>query len=85
MQVIFLPEWLMIISYIILWPMIQILIAMLGNRIDDKHFNPDNLWLKTRKWEENGLFYKRLLNHHKNSKKNWQDKYYRKLHPLYIV
>jgi len=65
MQVIFLPEWLMIISYIILWPMIQILIAMLGNRIDDKHFNPDNLWLKTRKWEENGLFYKRLLKVHK--------------------
>ncbi len=61
MQIFFLPEWLMILSYIVIWPLIQIPIAMLGNKISDKHFNSDCFWLKTRKWEDNGLFYKRVF------------------------
>lgn len=65
MQILFLPEWLMILSYIIGWPTMQILIAMIGNKISDKHFNPNGFWLKTRKWENGGLFYKRFFKVHK--------------------
>lgn len=57
MQVIYLPGWLMLISYIILWPLMQVSIALIGNRFTNKHFDPDSWWLKTRKWEQNGDFY----------------------------
>ena len=65
MQIIFLPDWLMILSYIVLWPLIQVFIAMLGNKIGDERFNPNSFWLKTRKWEKDGLFYRKYLKVHK--------------------
>ncbi|WP_461205879.1 glycosyl-4,4'-diaponeurosporenoate acyltransferase CrtO family protein [Clostridium sp. DL1XJH146] len=40
-------------------------ITILGNSMDDKYFNPDSLWLKTRKWEKGGLFYKKFFKIHK--------------------
>jgi glycosyl-4,4'-diaponeurosporenoate acyltransferase len=43
----------------------QVLIAMLGNRISDKRFDPNGFWLKTRKWEDNGMLYKRVFKVHK--------------------
>ncbi len=65
MQLFFLPEWLMILSYVILWPLMQISISLIGNLISDKHFNPDSCWLKTRKWEDGGRFYKRIFKVHR--------------------
>ena len=61
MQIIFLPGWIMIASYILLWPLMQIAIAMVGNKVSDKYFDPDCFWLRTRKWEENGDFYRRVF------------------------
>jgi len=56
-QIIYLPDWLTILSFIIIWPLMQVSIAFLGNKIDDKHFDPNSWWLKTRRWEKNGDFY----------------------------
>lgn len=43
----------------------QVSIVMIGNKISDKHFDPNRFWLKTRRWEENGDFYKRVFRIHK--------------------
>jgi len=61
MRIFYFPDWLTILSYIVLWPLMQVSIAMLGNRISDRRFSPNSFWLKTRKWEDNGRFYKRVL------------------------
>ena len=56
-QILFLPTWLMILSYILLWPLFQVSISLIGNKISDKNFDHNRFWLKTRKWEQDGLFY----------------------------
>ena len=61
MRIFYFPDWLTILSYIILWPLMQVSIAMLGNKISDKHFHPNLFWLKTRKWEKGGSFYKHIF------------------------
>ena len=61
MQILFLPPWLMILSYIIIWPLIQVTISLIGNKISDKHFDPDSFWLRTRKWEDEGSIYARVF------------------------
>lgn len=61
MQIIFLPDWALILSYFLFWPIVQIPIAILGNQIDDHFFNPNSFWLKTRKWEAEGEFYNRIF------------------------
>ena len=61
MQIVHLPVWLTILSYIVVWPLIQVSIAFLGNKFSNKHFDPGSWWLKTRKWEQNGDFYDRLF------------------------
>jgi glycosyl-4,4'-diaponeurosporenoate acyltransferase len=43
----------------------QVLIAMLGNKISDKHFDSNSFWLKTRNWEHGGSLYKRAFKVHK--------------------
>lgn len=61
MQILFLPDWLMLILYIVAWPLFQVSIAMIGNKVDDSKFDPNSFWLKTRRWEDDGLFYKHVL------------------------
>lgn len=65
MQIIFLPKWQMILSYFIVWPLLQIAVAVISNRIGDRHFSPESFWLRTRKWEKGGEFYKRVFKVHK--------------------
>jgi len=59
MQIFFIPDWLMITSYFIGWPIIQLFIALVINKMDDKYFDPNSFWLKSRKWES--TFYKKIL------------------------
>ncbi len=59
MQIFFISDWLMIISYFVGWSIIQLLVALSINKLDDKYFNPDNFWLKTRKGEL--TFYRDVL------------------------
>jgi len=61
MQIFYLPDWLTILSYIILWPLMQVSIAFLGNKVADRHFDPGSWWLKTRKWEQEGDFYDKVF------------------------
>lgn len=61
MQIFFWPTWLMLLSYIIYWPVIQLLIAIIGNHVNDKHFHPDSFWLKTRTWEKGGEIYNHVF------------------------
>lgn len=61
MQIFFLPDWLMLILYIVLWPLMQVTISMIGNKADDSKFDPEGFWLKTRKWEKDGAFYRKVL------------------------
>ena len=61
MQIIFLPNWLTILSFIIIWPMIQVLISMVGNWIPDKYFNADSFWYRTHRCENGSRFYEKVL------------------------
>ncbi len=61
MQIINLPGWLMIVSYIVLWPVFQAGIAWIGSRVPDRFFDPKSFWLKTRRWEKDGDFYKHVF------------------------
>lgn len=65
MRILYFPDWLTILTYIFLWPLMQVSIAMLGNKISDQHFDSNGFWLKTRKWEDYGSFYKRIFKVHK--------------------
>lgn len=94
MQIFFLPPWLMIVSYIIIWPLIQVSISLLWNKINDKHFDPDGVWLRTKKWEDGGVFYARVFKIHKwkhllpdgakAHKKGFRKKYLKSYEPEYI-
>lgn len=59
MQVFFLPPWLMLLSYFIGWPLMQLAVAYFINFLDESYFQPDNFILKSRKWES--AFYRRVL------------------------
>ena len=72
MQIIYLPDHLMIISYIILWPTIQLTVAIICNGISDKHFTPNSFWLKPKKWEKDGEIYETIFKVH-SWKKYLQD------------
>lgn len=49
----------MLLSYFIVWPLMQLAVAYLINFLDDKYFQPDNFILKSRKWES--AFYRRVI------------------------
>lgn len=59
MQIFYLPPWLMLLSYFIGWPLMQLAVAYIVNFMDDRFFQPDNFILRSRKWES--AFYRRVL------------------------
>lgn len=59
MQIFYLPNWVMILSYFIGWPLMQLAVAYIINFMDDKYFQPNNFILKSRKWES--AFYRRII------------------------
>ncbi len=61
MQVMFLPDWLTIVSFIVIWPAIQVAISMIANWIPDKYFNADSFWYRSHRWEKQGKFYEKVL------------------------
>ena len=65
MQILFPPDWLAILSYIILWPAYQVSISALGNHIRDERFRLDSFWFRGWKFEDGGKFYKRFFRIHK--------------------
>ena len=94
MQIIFLPKRVMILSYFIVWPVMQILIAVIGNTFGDEHFDPNCFWLRPKKWERNGLIYKKVFKIHKWKhllpdgakvyKKGFQKKHIKNDDPVYL-
>ena len=69
MQVIFLPPWLAIVLSAVVWPLVQVPISALGNKIPDEKFNPGSFWFRSRSWETDGRFYERFLRI-----KKWKDR-----------
>ena len=63
MQIFFIDEWLMIISYFIGWPLFQFAVAYFINSLDERHFQPDNFILRSRRWEVR--LYKKVLKVHR--------------------
>lgn len=56
MQITYLPEGFMILSYCIIRPIFQITIAVIGNNLRNKNFNSNNFWLRSHKWEKMDKF-----------------------------
>jgi glycosyl-4,4'-diaponeurosporenoate acyltransferase len=65
MQVIFLSNTQLLLSFFIVWPVIQLLMTLICNNLSDKWFKESSFILKTRKWEKDGNFYKRVFKIHK--------------------
>jgi glycosyl-4,4'-diaponeurosporenoate acyltransferase len=61
MQVIFLTNPELLLSYFLIWPLIQITMTVICNSLGDKWFKESSFILKTRKWENDGKFYKTVF------------------------
>ena len=61
MQIIFLPEWLMIASFFIVWPIFQAGFSLLANKIPDSRFNEESWFFGLHKWEQNGSIYEKVF------------------------
>lgn len=61
MRVIFLPDWITIISFVVIWPLIQVPISMIGNYIPDKKFNTDSFWFREWRWEKKWKVYENFF------------------------
>jgi len=61
MQFIFLPQWLTILLCFIVWPTLQIAIALVFNHLSDSEILSFSNCLRTRTWEDHGKFYKRFF------------------------
>lgn len=65
MQIFYPPDWVMIFSYIIVWPAFQIAVSALSNYVPDEKFKIDSFWFSEHKFEDNGKFYRKLFKIHK--------------------
>ncbi len=65
MQVVVLPGWLMILSYVLVWTVFQIAAALIAKHMPDDKYNPLKHPYKTARWERGGQFYKDVLFVHK--------------------
>jgi len=61
MQLIFLPQWLTILSYFIVWPIFQLSIAYFFNHLSDAQLLRFSKYLKPQSWENHGKIYKRIF------------------------
>ncbi|MBP7237386.1 MAG: hypothetical protein KBA07_05020 [Petrotogaceae bacterium] len=61
MQIFFLPQWLTIFLCFILWPVIQISIAVLCTKIPQSKFSYSSGIFKPHRWEKNGSIYQTLF------------------------
>lgn len=61
MQLIYLKKSYLLLSFFIIWPILQITMNLICNKINQKYFEKDFLIPKTRKWEENGNVYRQVL------------------------
>ena len=59
MQVMFLPEWLMVVSFFVVWPVLQIGFSKISNKIPDEKFSENSWFYKSRKWERDGKIYEK--------------------------
>lgn len=94
MRIFYIDDTLMILSYIILWPIFQIVIGFLCNKIPDSYFHKKSLLHKTYKFEKNGTFYKKYFRIHqwkklipdgaKAYKNGFQKKHLKTIEPDYI-
>lgn len=61
MQILFLPHWLMVLSFFLLWPVFHIGAAALCFNMPNRFFAKDSWPYKTQKWEQDGTFYERMF------------------------
>ena len=61
MQLIYLTYPQLILSYFLIWPLIQITMTIICNSLSDKWFKETSFILRTRKWEKDGKFYKTVF------------------------
>ena len=57
MQIIFLPRWLMIVSFFVVWPVLQVGFSKLANKIPDSRFDENSWFFRPHKWERGGKIY----------------------------
>ncbi|MBC3889021.1 hypothetical protein GH810_11920 [Acetobacterium paludosum] len=61
MQIIFLPKAVSILLCFILWPIFQIVPAVVCLNLPERFFSSSSYFYQTHKWEKNGLIYKQLF------------------------
>ncbi len=61
MQIFYIPDWLMILSYIIGWPILQIIMAYIGNHWPEHFFESDRFPFRTFAFEKNGEIYDKIF------------------------
>ncbi len=61
MQIFFLPQWLMILLFFVLWPLFHIGAAALCFYMPSRYFEKDGWLYRPRSWEQGGLFYEHFF------------------------
>ena len=65
MQVLYLSDGMMVLSFFIVWPLLQISITLICNKIKLERYNPNSFFLRSHKWENNGQIYRTVFKIHK--------------------
>ena len=55
----------MLLSFFVIWPLLQAIVTRTTFLFDNKFFTPDTFILRSRKWEQEGKFYKKVFKVHK--------------------
>ncbi len=61
MRVLFLPDWLTVVSFFVLWPTIQVGAALFCLYLPSRFFNSNRGIYKTQKFEQNGKWYEKVF------------------------
>ena len=61
MQIFFPEKWIMVLSFFIIWPIVQTGFSMLCNKIPDSSFDTNSWLYRTHNWEKGGRIYDRVF------------------------
>lgn len=61
MRILFLPDYAALLLCFIIWPVFQVLAALLCKRLPDRFLNAGSFYFRSHRWESSGRFYERFL------------------------
>jgi glycosyl-4,4'-diaponeurosporenoate acyltransferase len=61
MRILYLPDTISILLCFVIWPVFQVLAALLCKRLPDQFLKPRSFYFRAHRWEKSGRFYEHFL------------------------